>query len=503
MLSLLDLYYDFLKAKGMTEPRSGIIKTLEHIENGHDVILKAPTGYGKTTLTEILAMAVTQDKNDIASRVIHILPLRAIVQDLYKKIAEDDAKVLKITRGQVGAQDMDYHDSPIFMKKVNITTLDTFTLNLFKLPIAEFDKIFKNYGSHYEFPRAMIYSSIVLFDEFHLLGEEGKSLTAGLATIEALKEANIPMVVMSATIDDGLIKFLKDILNDVSIVEVTDYNINRKVNVNFIDNEDEIFGVVEKKIKEGKRVLITYNTRTKAIEAYYRLKEMGFSALLIHSKFNKNDRKEKIEKIRTGEARLVISTQVIEAGIDTSFDVLITEEAPSHNLIQRSGRVARYGGEGDIYIFPLTEKSKTIYDWEEVEMTTKLIEKERRIDEKVLLSRNYQIDKKLFSNLKLIEGSIFANSKKAKKLYESICTLTRETGIVLGFPPRKVDVQYAVPLTNDEALQVLKKNNNAFVGNSDHINIRLSNHCLQLEFLRHNIQGVMISGYDSEVGAIL
>ena len=507
MSCLLDLYYDFIKANNYS-PRKGIEETLKYIENGHNVILRAPTGYGKTTLTAILANAVAQGCDDFASRVIHVLPFRAIVQDLYLKL-EDYAKGQIVKTKSIGAQDMDYHDSPYFMRKVNVTTLDTFILNLFKLPAVELKQVFQDYGSHFEFPRAMIYSSIVLFDEFHLLGEEGKSLTAGLAALEVLKEAGVPVIVMSATIDDGLKKVLEESLgSNTKTVNPTDYNVNRDITVNFPDTEEKALETAERKLKEGKRVLITYNTRKGAIEAYKKLKDKGLSPLLIHSKFNRIDRTEKVKKIVDKEAdkraNLVISTQVIEAGIDTTFDVLITEEAPSHNLIQRAGRVARYGGKGEVYIFPFSGK---VYDEEEVKETSKRVKEEKTINERVLLKRNYkdQIQYTLLHDLGLVDTSVFMGSKAVRELHEEVCSITRDASIILGFPPEAKTAEEAIPLTEEEAIRIIKKKgDSAYVFGTEHKPgyVKL-NGCLQLEFLKYNILGVRIEGYNSEMGGML
>src|SRR5690606_22559501 len=43
--------------------------------------------------------------------------------------------------------------------------------------------------------------------------------------------------------------------------------------------------------------------------------------------------------------RILIATQVIEAGVDVSASLLITELAPWSSLVQRCGRAARYPGE--------------------------------------------------------------------------------------------------------------------------------------------------------------
>ncbi|SAI85117.1 CRISPR-associated protein Cas3' (Type I-A) [Saccharolobus solfataricus] len=500
MSSLVDFYNDLIARQGFEE-RKGIEETLRYLENGHNVILKAPTGYGKTTLTMILANAVSSNI-DIGSRVIHVLPYRAIVQDLYLKLKKYADKGIIYTKS-IGAQDMDYHDSPFFMKKVNVTTLDTFILNLFKLPTIDFKLIFKNYGSHYEFPRALIYSSIVIFDEFHLLGEDGKSLGAGLSAIEVLSDAGVPIVVTSATIDKGLERVLMDKLGKSGkVVYASDFKIDRKIYVNELE-KDEI-SIADEKVKEGKRVLLVYNTRMGAIEAYWKLKERGLSPILIHSKFSKKDRIDKVNKIN--DAKLVVSTQVIEAGIDTSFDVLITEACPSHNLIQRAGRVARYGKggkgklEGEVYIFPFSGK---VYNEGEVKETMKRVRKLKTIDESLLIERDYtkEIDSILARDLSVIDNSVFVDYKKVKSLYENICSITRETSIILGFPPNSDNVDDAIPLTEEEAIKIIKsKGSSAFVGNS---NIKLyAGKCLQLEMIKNDILGVRIQDYNSEIGGV-
>ena len=80
-------------------------------------------------------------------------------------------------------------------------------------------------------------------------------------------------------------------------------------------------------------------------------------ATLIHSRFSAEDRafKEKtvidlLGKNSQAKNGIIISTQVCEVGLDISCDLLITECASADALVQRIGRVARWGGEGKVII---------------------------------------------------------------------------------------------------------------------------------------------------------
>lgn len=77
---------------------------------------------------------------------------------------------------------------------------------------------------------------------------------------------------------------------------------------------------------------------------------------LVHSRFRGAERrlwaKEFLARAQcgAGKNRIIVATQVVEAGVDISADALVTELAPWASLIQRLGRCARYGGKGDIVI---------------------------------------------------------------------------------------------------------------------------------------------------------
>lgn len=110
--------------------------------------------------------------------------------------------------------------------------------------------------------------------------------------------------------------------------------------------------------------LVICNTVERAIAVYEALKEKRDSAtrdalfddnhlLLLHSRFRGYERanwRERLAAFETGEglhsgARIIVATQVVEAGVDISASVLYTELCPLTSLIQRLGRCARRVGE--------------------------------------------------------------------------------------------------------------------------------------------------------------
>jgi CRISPR-associated endonuclease/helicase Cas3 len=77
---------------------------------------------------------------------------------------------------------------------------------------------------------------------------------------------------------------------------------------------------------------------------------------LVHSRFRGEERRSWTgeflarEHCGRGKDRIIVATQVVEAGVDISADVLVTEIAPWASLVQRFGRCARYGGRGRIIV---------------------------------------------------------------------------------------------------------------------------------------------------------
>lgn len=127
----------------------------------------------------------------------------------------------------------------------------------------------------------------------------------------------------------------------------------------------------------GKITLVVCNTVKRACETFDGLQAAGRTTgiELVHSRFRPEERKGWRGKFLCKESctpnvdRIIVATQVVEAGVDISAGCLITELAPWSSLVQRFGRCARYGGQGRVFVIDRgrDEASAAPYPVEELE----------------------------------------------------------------------------------------------------------------------------------------
>ena len=127
-------------------------------------------------------------------------------------------------------------------------------------------------------------------------------------------------------------------------------------------HEDRGFG------EEGP-TLVVLNTVERAVDVWralradHALARADTDIRLTHGRFRSAERKTWRDAFLNRAAcaprtnRIVVSTQVVEAGVDISASLLITELAPWPSLVQRFGRCARWGGTGHVVVADFNHKS--------------------------------------------------------------------------------------------------------------------------------------------------
>lgn len=366
--------------------RPGLTETINEILDGYNVILSAPPSYGKTNIPYTLAYLASERLGPWTSRVIHILPLRSIIEDIYRRLfiyATNEVTIPKIeclNEKSVAKQMMGFSESPYLQKTLVLTTIDTFTLTSIRIPPPDSLNIKLGLSlGHGEYSRSSILTSTPIFDEIQLFLEEDKRLVTILCKlIDWLSFTKTPILLMSATLPSSFEKFLSQRLEKVKVLKygrdfrskdfenkkLSNTIIGRKI---IIENMDELIAKTSKIIKEGNfsKILIVTNTVKKCIYLASKLRE--FDPIPLHGKIISKERLNRLNKIAKLNQWILVSTQVIEAGVDVSSNAMITEAAPPTSLIQRVGRLLRKeeNEEGSLIIFydkSEEEKSKyTVY----------------------------------------------------------------------------------------------------------------------------------------------
>lgn len=136
------------------------------------------------------------------------------------------------------------------------------------------------------------------------------------------------------------------------------------------------------------RRLVIMNTIESSIGLYNILKNKLPQALLIYLSSNviPKHRLERIERIKDKKENglLIISTQVVEAGVDIDVDIVYRDLAPLDSIIQAAGRCNRnYSkSQGYVILFQLKDKNipywKYIYDETLIDATLQTLNSENK-----------------------------------------------------------------------------------------------------------------------------
>lgn len=406
-----------------------------------NVILNAPTGYGKTETSLLWAHTnlenVGRKRPEYSNRVFYILPYKASINAMYERLNNylPETGLVGILHSSSNyylyASGSEYKRLTSLYKKI-YTPLKVLTP--FQIMKAFFGVGF------YEMQFTELAKSLMIFDEIHAYEENIVGIILAMLTI-LKNEYQAKTLIMSATLPNFLEKLFEEVLNPkVLKMEREDPDNFTRHKIRII--EGNIFSVLGKIKNEGdfvllgdekleKPVLVACNTVDQSIDVYESLKGDKYKTLLIHGRFTYGDREklEKEVKENYGKYDFVVATQVIEVSLDISFNSILTEPAPLDALIQRFGRVNRRGWREGIIkkVYILTKgspKDKYVYKENLVKNSLKILceldgmnLKESMI--KILVNEVYGNSKKTVKNINKIKKDAFDLFENLKPLYKS------------------------------------------------------------------------------------
>lgn len=331
----------------------------QHLLNGRNVILQAPTGAGKTKAALFSFLCAKQDDVVFPRKLLYSVPMRVLAKSFYTEVT--DSPVSKQSDLAVRIQTGENQDDRQLRGNVIFTTIDQVLSSFLNIPYA----LGLRQGN---VNAGAVVGSYLVFDEFHLFDPD----TALPTVIEMLKMLNgiAPFLLMTATFSRPLLKSLAERLN-AEIVKVTSKELKqipsqrgkrreyRVAAQTLVDSADLVIS------QHQRRSIVICNSVIRAQAMYQALqthpKRGTTVVLLLHSRFLKKDRQAKEDMVRERFKRgaptdnvILVATQVIEVGLDITCENLHTELAPASAIFQRAGRCARFENEaGTVTIYPL------------------------------------------------------------------------------------------------------------------------------------------------------
>lgn len=359
------------------EARVALKKAAEVFKQEKRAVLIAPTGYGKTLLSLKLFELINEEK--VAYRLIHVAPYRALVKSIFE---EKFKRYYPKLSGYQSHEDLGVADKdPYFLRRLVVTTSDSFFYNVFRLSVGELQKVLRevSYG-HFNVVLASILTSAVVFDEAHVYledsadGNEAESLATLVASLRYLTDVGVPLVIETAAIHSKALRALlertglantkvlyvtcrQDDLTGgqvtelkrrgLEIVRVCDEEFTELNSFNWttrLIREEDAVKMVEE-FCESEPVLVIRNSIGRAVQLYDTLSKKCPETVLIHGLLSRRDRTKALSAARRmmdgGLPGVVIATQVVEAGIEIGHRVLVSDLAPVESLAQRAGRLCR------------------------------------------------------------------------------------------------------------------------------------------------------------------
>lgn len=319
-------------------------------------ILSMPTGSGKTLCSLKLALNKLKRKK----RIIYVIPYTSIIEQTaegFENIFGEYADILQhhSNFSYESTSDIEQESSTDKLKRAAenwdapfvITTSVQFFQSLYHYKSSSLRKL-HNYAD-----------SVIIFDEVHMLPVELlRPCLRGIGHIT--KYLNSEVIFLSATMPDYselFKKYLPDAKVGELITDKTDYSFFQKCSYSYI-GETDIDSIVEK-ADEYNSSLIVVNSKKTAREVYNIVYGQRYH---LSANMTPEHRSKVIAKIRIAlkneEKITVVSTSLIEAGVDLDFETVFRQLSGLDSILQSGGRCNRDGKRenGDVFIFETTDK---------------------------------------------------------------------------------------------------------------------------------------------------
>lgn len=328
-----------------------------NVQGAHISILNMPTGSGKTLCSLKLALdKVNSDKSK--KRIIYVIPYTGIIEQTareFEPIFKDCCHILQ-HHSNFSFEDASEDSSTADKLKQACENWDAPVI--VTTAVQFFESVLHYRASALRKLHNMA-DSVIVFDEIHTLPVE--CLQPCLRAVGHItKYLNSEAIFLSATMPDysELFKvYAPDCKITHLITDRADFGCFKKADFVNLGNVD--FETIAARALEHRSSLIIVNTKKSAREIYGLINGNKYHLSTNMTPFDRGIVIEKIKRdLSEGKSITVVSTSLIEAGIDLDFETVFREINGLDSILQAGGRCNREGRRdgGTVFVFE-TEKS--------------------------------------------------------------------------------------------------------------------------------------------------
>lgn len=314
--------------------------------------LTVPTGGGKTIAS--LAFALQHAVENQMDRVIYVIP--------YTSIIEQNAEVFRKILGEKNVLENHYnvdYESTEELKPMQLASENWDKPVVVTTNVQFFESLFANKSSKCR-KLHNIANSVIIFDEAQMLPTD--YLKPCIAVMEELAANFGSSIVLCTATQPALSPFFQRKMPVTELCPRVEEQFRFFERVTFQNigtiSEDELI----EKLQKEEQALCIVNTKKRAQRLYQKMK--GEGVFHLSTAMYPKHRRRVLDKIRQlvkdGKRCILISTSLVEAGVDLDFCTVYRQLAGVDSMIQAAGRCNREGKraaqDSFAYLFQFEEK---------------------------------------------------------------------------------------------------------------------------------------------------
>ncbi|SDJ32261.1 CRISPR-associated helicase, Cas3 family [Natribacillus halophilus] len=345
--------------------------------------LSIPTGGGKTlaSLRYALNHSLLHDKK----RIIYVVPFTTIIEQNaadVRGILADNERILEHHSNVIEdeSDDDESQDGRINTQQKLKLAKDNWDVPIIFTTMVQFLNVFYAKGTRNIRRLHNLTESVIIFDEVQKVPTKCVSLFNEALNFLKLHGKSSMLLCTATQPTLNFVERKLEIDTDAEIIDNLDEVNDAFKRVEIIDeatdstmNNDGLAEFIKEKSLESKSILVVLNTKTVVKRLYESLDQsLNDKTHIYHlstsmcAAHRNNILKEIKYQLKEGESVICLSTQLIEAGVDISFDSVIRSMAGLDSIAQAAGRCNRHG-EADLqHVYVIDHEEENLKHLKEI-----------------------------------------------------------------------------------------------------------------------------------------